>query len=817
MATSAAQSPTARRTRRTRSRSVELGNDTDSKMNKTRNTRRSPHEASVESIESNMSAGSRVRSGGRVTRAAARNLPVVTEGRETPELQEDEDEDEDAEELLYRQGSSRSPGAMSQRSQRSDTTANTSHSVQEISDMNIIRIIEYLPDLWRTSYELLMLLTPRQATKEAVLKIVRDLQIPGSPTSDLLRMREQMFKHPRDAYGSDQYIRSSYVLRKLFNKPDPGYGNFRPDAILQAANLARMIKDLLATPRDTQNAFLLMQALDTAFPSAFMTDFDTKSEYGKSTMIEEAFEIGLQIRIQAAILYLMSYRGAPAYNPEELLVDVFYQPLNRHDKSSSILDDALKNGQLKDVAGMLEGRVPPAKRIVLKQRVKTSIVLIHKQFGQSDVDFDDFDELFPWSLFLTETVKWARSRLGEIEQSIKAQGGVQSIRRSLADSVHQINPEINLIYDQPTPAAEPRQLLPAANIIPASTSNSRSLLSFANLQKMQEMKAQKTGAAPPNRNQRTFQRNEGRQSDPRTPVNLLDAPAHRASEPTRGNKSDDNVPGRNPNRRSAAEYDAVWEASINERNKENRPIVEQERTKRHWIDPQPGRTRVQFDDESQLVVVDDGDDDFQTDARPPNPAKTRKRMVSQTASPGLAQQMSKRQKTVQRSHDEDEDEDSSREVSVRRRRQTVESPDLDALLQASAREPDNDAESRRPRRDPQERPFSLVNELARLKTVQSKTSGPKKRTMWSDDDTDLLIDLIGEYGCSWSLLEAMGKGKFEMERGQVALKDKARNIKVSYLKSRYPLPKNFDKVPLGAKEKAAVKAVNPDWTSDEGE
>ncbi|RFU34847.1 hypothetical protein B7463_g1474, partial [Scytalidium lignicola] len=821
--TRASQSPNIRRTRRTRSESVELGDDSGAAMNAKRSTRRSAREASVESVESNASAdgkAGRRRKGARAT-AASR---VVVEAREATELEEEDDEEEDDNESLGRRRTSKSPDTMSQ---MSGTTANTSHSVQEMADMNATRIIEYLPDLYRSAYELLKLLIPRRASKDEVLKIVRELQIPGSRTGDLLRLKDQIFNHPREAYGSEQYIRTAYILRKLLKEADPGEESFRPDAILQAANLARMVKDLLVTPRDTQNALFLMQALDMAFPAAFMTGFDTSPNYGKSTMIDDTFEVGLQIRTQTVILSLMSYRGDPAITPEELLVDVFYHPPDRRDEQLSIFDDAIRNSQPKEIARMREGLIAPALLETQNDRIIQRMILIRSAFVKLDVDFDRLDEIFPWTIFLTETVEWSRKRLGEIEKSVETQGGVDSIQRFLANAVKTIDPEINLPYDQPVPVVEPRQLLPAANIIPASTSNSKSFFNPASLRMIEALKASNADAPPSNQNQRIYQRNATRVSNPRTPVPTSSTPTQRASEPIRGNKTDVYAPARQLNTRPAAEYDAAWKKSINEKNKENRPLIEQRQTKPRWIDEQPNRIRIRFeDDESQSVERvqssrkrtrqeredTEVDDDFQTDTRPPNPARMKRtRIASQRATSRSTQQTPKRQKTDQRNYDDDDDV-FAEESPLRQTR-----PSVDEALQASIREQEDDDEYRPNNIDhdhdmAQDIPFSQVTVLAKLETLKSKNSHPQKRTPWSDNDADRLIYLIETYGCSWADLEKMGG--FELERGQVALKDKARNMKVSYLKSGKRLPRNFDKVKLGRKEKNAVRAVDPDWESD---
>jgi hypothetical protein len=70
--------------------------------------------------------------------------------------------------------------------------------------------------------------------------------------------------------------------------------------------------------------------------------------------------------------------------------------------------------------------------------------------------------------------------------------------------------------------------------------------------------------------------------------------------------------------------------------------------------------------------------------------------------------------------------------------------------------------------------------VAKIQTARGKISTAQTRTPWSEEDEQELVGLIEEHGCSWSQL--MRKGQFERETNEVALKDKARNLKVAYLK-----------------------------------
>ncbi|CRK39072.1 hypothetical protein BN1708_016709 [Verticillium longisporum] len=109
------------------------------------------------------------------------------------------------------------------------------------------------------------------------------------------------------------------------------------------------------------------------------------------------------------------------------------------------------------------------------------------------------------------------------------------------------------------------------------------------------------------------------------------------------------------------------------------------------------------------------------------------------------------------------------------------------------------------------------------------TSRVQHRVPWSNRDVSKLVDLIATLGCNWSLIEQGANPRtgqstkdeepttydperhFEDRRGQQAIRDKARNLKVDFLKADIVLPPGFDRVLLGTKEVKALtgRGKNP--------
>lgn len=61
---------------------------------------------------------------------------------------------------------------------------------------------------------------------------------------------------------------------------------------------------------------------------------------------------------------------------------------------------------------------------------------------------------------------------------------------------------------------------------------------------------------------------------------------------------------------------------------------------------------------------------------------------------------------------------------------------------------------------------------------------PQRRTPWSDEDADTLVQLIGRCGARYSEIERAWREYFPRRhpRDQKQIKDKARNLKISFLK-----------------------------------
>jgi hypothetical protein len=394
---------------------------------------------------------------------------MVAEDREEEEEEEEEEEDQDTNKAERAQSSQRSqsPGAMSQMSGMSGTTAITSHSAAAVAELDPM-MAEILPELLESSVKILDLLAPAGITDAAVDNVVKDLKTPGSRRSKKLRFEEDKFKLSRDHYGKDDYINSSYVLRRLLGD-DPGEGPFRPDAILHAANLATLVKEFTVTPKESESMRSRLTILDTYFPEPFIYKFDDDLQYGSSKLFDEAFDLGLDIRTHWSIYNLYQSRGQDGITLEDVLAEDFFHPPEDRNLGLAMYDDYVLNGRPKDIL-----RSGPANSPEQRTKILERVNQIYEAFDNSVeaaehddvVNFDLLEEHFGWSDFLAKLVIWSRNRLTEISRSIREQGGIQTITQALIDTMRNNDSQIEINYEPPPTIMRPRELLPPANITP---------------------------------------------------------------------------------------------------------------------------------------------------------------------------------------------------------------------------------------------------------------------------------------------------------------------------------------------------------------
>lgn len=208
--------------------------------------------------------------------------------------------------------------------------------------------------------------------------------------------------------------------------------------------------------------------------------------------------------------------------------------------------------------------------------------------------------------------------------------------------------------------------------------------------------------------------------------------------------------------------------------------------RRSYLDRQPGATRVTFDDTQEQASPskrrqspDDDDDEFQNDSRP-TPKRARVDKGKQRA-PALT--------------DAPDPFDMLQQPQHAQNFPFASQPVMrDPVRQSAA--PSSSAPVYPAQIDYTQRPSTQhdhVRELAKQKVQQAKELSPRHvpqvRRKWEADELDRFLELMALNGPRYSkiLKDDLDENLFPdgpkiQHRGQVALKDKARNIKFDYLK-----------------------------------
>ncbi|KAH9206273.1 hypothetical protein DL95DRAFT_469794 [Leptodontidium sp. 2 PMI_412] len=790
------QSPVGRRTRSSRSRSVDP-EATDASRNKQRVGMRGDRETSVSSVGSATSASS---AGSRTRKRAWKpginqELSMVAEDDEGKEEvrgfdpSDDEDEDVAIEFIDIQNQGARSPAM----SQMSGTTAMTSYSAQEIAKLDPM-MAEILRELLESASKILDQLAPKDAieTEEQVEMIVADLKVPGSRRGKHLHLHEQIFMVAKAHYGSDIYIRPSFVLRKLLGTANPEEGNFRPDPVIYAANLATLVTEFLVLQRGEAKTKSTLQGVCYIFPESFTGKLDEVVQAGQSDLVDEVFDLALDFYTQSAMVCLALMDEGDELTPDQVLASIFYDQYDESDPRAPFAE-MTDGGVLKNI---LRSGQPYSE--VQVEMIQERLALINSTFRNSDeareardlVDFDQLNEMFPWLTFITHLVQWTRSRFTEITQTISKQGGIDEITKSLIELIKSNDSQVEIRYDPPPTVTRKRELLPAADI----TQSNKSFMYRGLGQTLRKLKETNVGNSSSDQEPAIALASSSR-PQPRSKQAssaLIPVPAQHHPDP-RQEFDEDVMDYRDDNSderlRPTAEYIAAWNENSKEKNKENHKPAAKPVARPRLIDRQSNAQKVVWDETQDSIAgpsspttrpragsehSDESEDQgFQEDDRhvdpnrrafaPPGPRlspvedspppRKRQRVIQREISPRVESSRSRVQERPERAD------------SDRARSEMLDDPDFDSDL-----EDGNPAPT-----------ATQVSVAARYATARAKgVQAPKGRTPWSDRDSELLERRIEEYGCAWSTIFRLGG--WEFPRSQVALKDRARNMKVNMLK-----------------------------------
>jgi len=732
-------------------------------------------------------------------------------------------------------------------SARSGSVSSLQNDLEELDRDDIVI---HLADLHNES---LGLLSSFDLSDDASLEsTIQDMARPKSLQQKMLQMRANKVAISRKPYGIGDFINPVLIVRKFAGIVDLhriSYGKWRPDAVLYLANLAQqMIMVLSDYPEDRG---ILLTYLYNNFPRAFVGDSNFSFATG---LTEDTRNLAIEIMTQFFINTLeldgieqsdSLERLAERIFEEEETISRDFQDIDSLEALSSRLE------LLKGHCAVHSNRDELLNELKETWPLSTFILQTAK-----------------WSTARMRELKATIDKQGGIDSivSLLSSGNYEADVRERSMTDIGDNSEADVPDDEAT-ASKTRMPL---NGLSAQTRDKRSsaplnprffsaeLRQFRDEQAKHAMEVSGIQFQPPS----STAAHEAREIQ-QTPTPVEDDDYYRPLQgddyaeaelshrglPTRNRESfdvdDDELP---PSTQQTLEVMETLERQAIEREKENRPAS----TKRSFLDRQPDATQVKWQDQSvpsratmsrqptkrPLPQNDDEDEDedehdFEQDQRPNKVSRTShgKRPVS------LAYDIDN---TVDAGFDDDDDNNSSRNPLQERTRTITASsrPTASHSTMASSSQPVRG--SRRPplttnssnrlppstapahSRDSAPPPSRMANleKAARAITAQSKDLKGRRpqtqtRTPWDELECDRLIEMVARHGTKWAHIlneDAIHEdGPRLQHRTQVNLKDKARNIKILYLKTRDILPPGFEVVSIGERYVKELSKLGIDY------
>lgn len=721
------------------------------------------------------------------------------------------------------------PGALS------GTTARTSLAKQSYDDSSVQDMLDTLPDLSAAADKVVQWLVPEEISEQSVATMRQDLLYPESRLSKNVKRLSNVLQSQKGIYGDkiEDYISTQSVLAALVGSDENADSDepWYPSPMLQKANLSTFLVIITRSWGDAFNNEHF-DFLENFFPAPFLSH---------STTIED-LSVAVEVRTQHLIMLLTRYSDVPNFDPDLILQQAFY---------------------VGDSASTLKGwNAPGLKEDDLKEDYQALIVRrltdIRSHFSDGRAVYRPLKAAFPWNAFVTKMIAWSKTRLDDIDTLVKTHGGVHAIVEALSDEVQSraASGALNLARDGTSPLVELNYPSPSAISNTASDRSSLNRLAAARTTSGRGAKVQFKTPGSMLIGAQHLRGLEARYAQHQTPSSQSMAPIAIMGPSQAQNGGISNVaiasnddgfmsgalngddwqpaqiedeamvitPDNNPQAfamnclQQAAEREAAM-------NKENIAVNHQygmhPPTSTHrqalgprkLIDRQPNAQRVEWEDPefSQDVTSNstgtkrdhataiEGDDmeinpsqdeGFQQDERSPD--ITAKRRSKPAGGPKKAAQQR-----------------APRKVRNSQAQRQADNEDL-----ATAVNNYNQAGS--------PPPSTLdVYQASHDRALTVTASQPKKvqvRTAWTDEETQTLLELIEEHGTSWRLLKDIDLKTHHVlhRRDQVALKDKARNMKLDFLKAGHNLPENFQYVPLNKIQIQKLHDLGLEYDQDRG-
>jgi hypothetical protein len=276
-------------------------------------------------------------------------------------------------------------------------------------------MIAALADLQDDSNAFIALLSAADESAVALLHAVTDEGLPPAALrfrgrfNGLLSTFKSSLKPYKDD-STDTFINVHVAVQTLANAPSweavDDEDRF-PEALFQLANVTELLTMTLH-PRAASS----LEIVNTEFPTPFFGDFSTS--WG-TQLSDKTVEIALGIRTQYCIDLLHQRINQPDFEPDYTLQNVFF------DGAGGLLALELSDD---DGSGMRQSCRP-----LFQQRIED--IRLHFSTEEPYVNLETLEASFPWSDFRADLIQWALHRATGLNSQITARGGAKSMQMQL--------------------------------------------------------------------------------------------------------------------------------------------------------------------------------------------------------------------------------------------------------------------------------------------------------------------------------------------------------------------------------------------------
>ena len=301
----------------------------------------------------------------------------------------------------------------------SGTTARISFSALELTESSPEVMSETLLDLSDASEKLLSFVIPADLSEVSIATSMARLRNKGTPENKKLERLSDTLKRQRIDYGGDSYIDVGGTLRRLLGRKaapiNEQTASWRPDAILQKANLAILVSRILSTAGQDQSDQFLEDIAGT-FPRPFIQRLGLPASLMPecSALAEVTLHVALEVRTQEAIMLLARYVGKSNFDPDNAQLQVFYEANQLKGWPVSGLRTAdLRREANEKILGRIE-------------QMRQTFRFNSSESGSAGIEALRVN--FPWTTFAHQILVWADQRLNEIKIQTAIHGpGAQDI------------------------------------------------------------------------------------------------------------------------------------------------------------------------------------------------------------------------------------------------------------------------------------------------------------------------------------------------------------------------------------------------------